>query len=1460
MNDEDSGGVRNNKKTVKETKMEKQGKKVRKTTYFFQPKNTLTNTEPVTTTPKTTSAEEVTFSKQPLAVPEVNTPTTISNRLQPSSSPQKSNSPLKVPQPESHNSDDSFDGIRWGVSPNKLRSKFQQQLPSSPLKENGKSSSNGGVHVTDQASILINEQTNSVLNKYGSSDFHNILILTPSLSRTYSENVPFVKSNTKVLPGLTRAKSTGVDMLKSSSLVSSGSTLNSWIDKFNSKQDDDDLAMSGTPEKSPGNDLLKPSNLKSEVENLEIKDTNFEEREKREPDLKVENCSDKIIVNVSDDEEDPFSDDDDDILLALGRDSSPTNGDPTGDEVGPANCTASDSDDPFTDDDSALLDVLGVPKEQGKPSVPLTPNIPILKSFSSKFNIKKDFATKSSYELSGEEPTENSSELSFSRPNLNRYQIKGILSRNYGNGMSKKQYILDVEDSNLVKQRIILRGEYTDLDIQVNDIVHVIVTNTANPRLIDDNNNLLIWNPDVLLSATTIANQITCSRKTVLLSRYKFPGELSVPLIVGEVTHRIFQECFVRENWKVSFMEALLDEYLEDYYLSIFSIGEEVIKVKEEILKHLPYLETWFNKYYRKPHSINNYIPTNKHNESIMFSANKALDIEENIWSPMFGVKGMVDVTLEARLENKTTSGQFLLPMEIKTGREYITHLAQATLYSLLFKDRYDMDITSFLLVYTKEQLTKKCDISQTDLKALVNLRNKVTKYFKENTRELPPLLQSSVCERCEVQAPCMTLNKLVEDGDGEHSGLPLEVYEDLVMHLNSNPKYREFYNHWDELLTLEEGVMKKTIKYLWTLTSSQRETQDGKALGGLRITESDDGEGSNSFLYKFERKSTDAPSILRSQLTKHDRVVVSDETGHFGIAYGTIQAITYSSITISTTRRIISSDMKLNNFNSLNNQLFQGVLHKLQLTGSQVSKSFRIDKNEMYLGMDLARFNILNLFLLDGDSARRRMVVELERPTFLSLKVILSDDDITGLNSNQIQAIEKVLSANDYSLILGMPGTGKTTVISRLIKILVKRGKTVLLASYTHSAVDNILLKLKDSGIDMLRLGRSASVHKDIRQYIPAIGEDKRITTYEEFLKTYLKPRVVATTCLGINDITFNVRKKFDYCIVDEASQVSMPISLGPLRFCDRFILVGDHNQLPPLVQHPRLDVKHELSQSLFKILAEAYPESVVELTYQYRMCSDIMELSNLLIYDNHLQCGSEAVANQSLVIPSLHNLLYYMSPNLKDSERWIDHALKDSNKVIFFDHDQIPAIERGGGSNIENPTEATLVTQIVNSLLATGVEEKNIGVMSFNRGQLRLLRRVLDDNDIEILTADQFQGRDKECIIISLVRSNEENKAGDLVKEWRRVNVAITRAKSKLIILGSKSTLSSAKTIRKFIELLDSRGWIYQLPSNALSLYNFEKLKLKSTPPTKRQRISTPKLIKNHQVLNDIMNDMIT
>lgn len=1481
------------------------------------------------------------------------------------------------------NSDDSFDGIRWGQPINP---------PSSPLKayvvKNGDFDGNGNddhvgvsgskksavnnnllliasvarsagnrLHNGDTAVALdsadstdsadsvdpnttleLNDQTNSVLSKYGSKNININLIQTPSLLRTQSEFVYqhsdkivppllrtkstagadfFRNSSDKIMPSLLQTKSAiSADFLKNSSSGvdfknsptpaadffrnssnMSNNTLNDWIDKFSRKPDKlqksldrskmvkDDLFDIRTttnfdiPEKNLERSNFFKDNTIHDVNALDLDNDNsfqqslsqvtdslnkLESPRKLNPSLNAINTG-KPANSLESDDIDPFTDDDDVLLEALDRATQNPQLTLKEQNIQSQNSKLivneqhlqSDSDDPFTDDDSAFMNVLS---QVDNTASNTKPNIPILKSFSAqnKYNIRQEF-TSGSFHRKPSNEIENNSTLSFTRPNLDRYQIKTILQRNYGPALSKVQLILDVIDGDLKNHKLIIRGEYTDLDYQINDIVHVIVTNMKNPRLIDDANNILIWNPDILLSATTISNQIICSRKTVLLSRYKFPGILSIPLIVGEIIHRIFQECFYEEQWSNDFMQELADTYVLQYLHSIFSIDETIDKVKDELKIHLPYLKTWFDTYYKKPLSTSNYVPTNKHNESIMLSVNKALDIEENIWSPMFGLNGMVDVTLETRLENKSTSGQYLLPLEIKTGREYITHLAQATLYSLLFKDRYDMDITSYLLVYTKQQMTKKCDISQNDLKALVNLRNKVTRYFRQDTRELPEILQSSTCERCEIQAPCMTINKLLENGSKDFSGLSEEAYEELTQHLENNPSYAQFYNHWDDLLTKEEGIMKKSVKYLWTLTAKQRELSDGKAIGNLVIIESDDNEGSKSFNYRLRRKENTGSSFLGTQLTVGDRIVVSDEIGHFGIAHGTIKDITYSTILISTSRRMISFDLKMVNFNTKNNQVFQGVLHKTQQENTQSVITFRIDKNDMYLGMALARFNLLNLFIANGDALRRNLIVGLESPRFSLAKYNTPSEVANNLNMAQVNAIQKVLSADNYALILGMPGTGKTTVIAQLINILAQQGKTILLASYTHSAVDNILLKLRDFGISILRVGYPASVHKDIRKYIPGYGDENKATTHEDFMNSYLTPQVVASSCLGINDITFSLRPKFDYCIIDEASQVSLPVSLGPLRFCEKFVLVGDHNQLPPLVQHPDIKVKQELSQSLFMKLSTAFPNSVATLTHQYRMCSDIMELSNNMIYENTLQCGSESVANLRLTIPYPLAIDELNNAEIDDMNKWINIVLKENNKVIFFDHDKVPALESTNGEIIENRTEAKLVTQIVDSLLHTGVKDESIGVMSFNRGQLRLLKRNLSHTNVDILTADQFQGRDKDCIIISLVRSNAENNAGDLVKEWRRINVAITRAKSKLVILGSRSTLATADTTRTFLRLLSSKHWIYELPTNADAFYKFDERSPKSSPVAKRHK-ATPKLLENNPILKDIMNEMTT
>lgn len=120
-------------------------------------------------------------------------------------------------------------------------------------------------------------------------------------------------------------------------------------------------------------------------------------------------------------------------------------------------------------------------------------------------------------------------------------------------------------------------------------------------------------------------------------------------------------------------------------------------------------------------------------------------------------------------------------------------------------------------------------------------------------------------------------------------------------------------------------------------------------------------------------------------------------------------------------------------------------------------------------------------------------------------------------------------------------------------------------------------------------------------------------------------------------------MRRHFDYCIVDEASQITLPACLGPLRFADTFVLVGDHHQLPPLVKNP-IARKSGLEISLFKRLCEAQPESMVYLSYQYRMNRDVMSLSNKLVYDGLMKGGSEAVLNRSLNLGSANEALAYL------------------------------------------------------------------------------------------------------------------------------------------------------------------------------------------------------------------------
>lgn len=827
----------------------------------------------------------------------------------------------------------------------------------------------------------------------------------------------------------------------------------------------------------------------------------------------------------------------------------------------------------------------------------------------------------------------------------------------------------------------------------------------------------------------------------------------------------------------------------------------------------------------------------------------KLLEVEERVWSPMYGLKGNVDATVQVTIKDGNRPQTLTVPFEVKSGKNAtITHTSQTALYTLLLSDRYDIEVTSGILYYMSSSLMMRIPTVRRELRHMVMARNRLAVYIRERSVQLPPMVKrQNLCSNCYAKTTCFIYHRLADNGNGETSGMGSK-FDEVVQHLT--PTHRDFFVKWENLLTMEEKETQKLKRELWTMLSSARERL-GRCFSDVvidRVLEEGARSRINRYQYVFV-KHAPAPgfSFVESQLTVGEPIVVSDEQGHFALAVGFVTAVRKQSVTVSVDRRLHNARIRQPGFDEVNNQVFAGIAEaesKQHASPNSVDAPpplrYRIDKDEFSNGMATVRNNLVQIMANDvfGSQAIRRLVVDLEPPSFKAAPTQYETAGHDNLNIDQKRAIEKVMSAEDYALVLGMPGTGKTTTIAHIIRALAAQGKSVLLTSYTHSAVDNILLKLKTDNINILRLGAVAKVHPEVQQFATLAAQP--MTSFEQISEAWHDSPIVATTCLGVNHPIFNERT-FDYCIVDEASQITLPICLGPIRMARTFVLVGDHNQLPPLVQNDEAR-DGGLDVSLFKLLSDKHPESVVNLEHQYRMCEDIMTLSNTLIYSGRLRCGTEELRTRSLGVPNMAALRqrHYDATTISKSQSphsictggtscWLRRVLAPEARVRFLNTDTLsPSVrEEAKGNRIVNPSEAQIVTQLVESLLTVGVPASEIGVMTHYRSQLSLLKHALRHTGVEMHTADRFQGRDKEVVVLSLVRCNEDGKIGDLLRDWRRINVAFTRAKTKLLVVGSQGTLGAdpEQMVGRFVELMLQRRWVEDLPADALTSHFFEE-----------------------------------
>ena len=267
--------------------------------------------------------------------------------------------------------------------------------------------------------------------------------------------------------------------------------------------------------------------------------------------------------------------------------------------------------------------------------------------------------------------------------------------------------------------------------------------------------------------------------------------------------------------------------------------------------------------------------------------------------------------------------------------------------------------------------------------------------------------------------------------------------------------------------------------KELWTLDAGERETL-GRCFADMVLDTSsfqepvhEGASKIHKFTYRFQRRTdAGAESLLNGHMNTGDAVTVSVAPDLFALCRGFILELGPKHLVLGVDHTI--------NIPAIRARLSKSPRHLSDVENSTVAVTFRIDKDEFSAGMGRVRENIAALFYVGGDTARLRLVVDLAPPIFYAENELLTRARASSrcqvlarsLNAHQMLAVEKVLCSCDYTLILGMPGTGKTTVVAHLIRMLVEMGKTVLLSAYTHSAVDTILAKLNGVDFGILRLG----------------------------------------------------------------------------------------------------------------------------------------------------------------------------------------------------------------------------------------------------------------------------------------------------------------------------------------------------------------------------------------------------
>ncbi|ELY57785.1 AAA domain-containing protein [Natronococcus jeotgali] len=821
----------------------------------------------------------------------------------------------------------------------------------------------------------------------------------------------------------------------------------------------------------------------------------------------------------------------------------------------------------------------------------------------------------------------------------------------------------------------------------------------------------VVVEPSFLVNVTAIRNWTECPRLYYLNKLSGVP--LNYPVVKGTLVHEVFGDLLRGRE-----LEESIDARVEERGLQLGLLGEDPESVAEDVRQNAKAIEGWLEQ--GRLTEEDRAAPAAGNSERAFSPAESSWRSEQLLISETFGIRGRADAIRRGA------------PVELKTGKNLkkeprFKDKVQAACYALLLEE-HGGSVDTGTLLYTKNSaldrneetgdLTPAKEFSMGDglLKYVVRLRNEIA--AAEVAGDVPTGYEgNATCEYCFEQDTCMVVSgRLDQESKAGQIGQPLPAEE------------REYFERFSGAIEAERREVHREYAKLWEQDAQER-ADDDRALIDLEFVERRELEAGR---WELRARRTGGAS---SKLREGDLVLASD--GH-----------------------PVRGQSELARIERLDED---GVV----LTADEPVAVTRLDVYPSELTTDRLLVALHDM-LLKGDERRKDVLFDRANPEFDA-----PDETFVDNNDAQDEAVRKAVGARDCALIHGPPGTGKTHTIARAVRAMVERGERVLLSAFTNRAVDNALeavLEQLGDAIDehrVVRVGSESGVREDMEPYrLERAGDpDERLAELED-------ARVVAATTATCGSRVMK-EQSFDAALVDEAAQLTEPGTFAATNLAERFVLVGDHEQLPPVVR-----AENELTESLFERLVDLHPDAGVMLDRQYRMNQRIQAFPSREFYDGTLRPAEPEVAGRTL--DDLEGV----------SREALPADLRDP--VAFVDVE-------GDGSRYTDSEEAARVAELIDAYEAAGVDRADIGVIAPFRAQVSELSSRVPP-EVAVDTVDRFQGSSEEVIVVSFTATG--TLEGPIFEDYRRINVALTRPKRALVLVGDSRALSADPVYGRMLE----------------------------------------------------------